>query len=148
MEYSSQYLLPLAAVALILAGLGLYRWLNGQAAPQAAAVISSIAGDGRPTLVEFGMNRCASCKAMHRVLDELQEAHGERLRIIRVNVMEQSELTSQWKVMAIPTQVFLDGEGQELHRRQGFLSAKAVRDSFSARGLPLDMPGGMTGDGA
>jgi thioredoxin 1 len=142
MESLRRYLLPLAAIALVLAGMGLYRWQNSDLPPPGtSAVTSSITGDGRPTLVEFGMNICASCKAMHRVLDELNRVHGERLRIIRVNILEQSELTSQWKIMAIPTQVFLDGAGKELYRHMGFLSAQAVRDSFAARGLPLGTAG-------
>ena len=143
MESLNRYLLLLAAIALVLAGMALYRWQNSDALPHGAtAIASSITGDGRPTLVEFGMNNtCASCKAMHRVLDELSAAHGESLRIIRVNILEQSELTSQWKVMAIPTQVFLDGAGKELYRHMGFLSAQSVRDSFAARGLPLETTG-------
>lgn len=121
--------------------MGLQRWLGGEPDSPVASANTPIAGNGRPTLVEFGMNTCASCRAMHRVLDELRAAHGERLRIIPVNVMEQAELTSQWKVRAIPTQVLLDGEGREFYRHMGFLSAQAILERFSARGLPLDATG-------
>lgn len=138
METLSRYLLPLAAVALILSGMGLYRWLGGEQAPNTATAATNITGNGLPTLVEFGMNTCASCKAMHKVLDELRTTHGERLRIIPVNVMEQGELTLQWKVRAIPTQVLLDGKGQEFYRHMGFLSAPAIRERFSAQGLSLE----------
>ncbi len=93
MESLKPYLLPLAAIALILGGMGLQRWLGGEPDSPVASANTPIAGNGRPTLVEFGMNTCASCRAMHRVLDELRAAHGERLRIIPVNVMEQAELT-------------------------------------------------------
>ncbi len=135
----------LAAIAVLAVAIGLFV-LRGQGGGPGTRAVSApaqmppagpIAGNGQPTLVEFGMNTCASCRAMHQVLDELSTTHGERLRIIRVNVMEQSELTREWKVIAIPTQVFLDGEGEELYRHLGFLSARAVRDGFSARGLPL-----------
>lgn len=143
MKFLNRHLLPLAAFALIFAGIGLYRWQNSDTPSHSTATVtSSIIGDGRPTLVEFGMNSCASCRAMHRVLDELSAAHGERLRIIRVNVMEQSDLTRQWKVFAIPTQVFLDDTGKELYRHMGVLSARAISEVFATQGLPLEVLGG------
>lgn len=83
------------------------------------------------------MDTCASCKAMHKVLDELRGAHAGRLRVITVNVMQQPEATAQWRVMAIPTQVLLDGAGREVYRHLGFLSAEATRERFAAHGMPL-----------
>jgi thioredoxin 1 len=74
---------------------------------------------------------------MHRVLDELQSSHGDRLQLVSINILEQPELVGQWKVMAIPTQVFLDGDGRELGRHIGFISADAIRERFGAAGLPL-----------
>jgi len=121
--------------------MGLQRWLGGDPNVPTAAPDTSIVGNGQPTLVEFGMNTCASCRAMHRVLEELRAAHGEHLRIVSVNVMEQPELTSQWKVRAIPTQVLLNGEGRERDRHLGFLSAQAIRERFTALGLPLETTG-------
>lgn len=141
MESLKPYLLPLAAIALVLGGMGLQRWLGGDPTVPAASPDTSIVGTGQPTLVEFGMNTCASCRAMHRVLDDLRTTHGEHLRIISVNVMEQPELASQWKVRAIPTQVLLNGEGLERDRHLGFLSAQTIRERFAALGLPLERTG-------
>jgi len=72
----ARWLIPLAAVALVRTGLGLHRWLGGPAGTPVGAASDPIAGNGQPTLVEFGMNTCASCKAMHQVLDELRAAHA------------------------------------------------------------------------
>ena len=83
------------------------------------------------------MNSCASCKAMHRVLDELRAAHGAHLRIIAVDIREQPELVAAFRVMAIPTQVLLDGEGREIGRHLGYLSAEGIRERFAANGFPL-----------
>ncbi len=55
--------------------------------------------------------------------------------------MRSYELTSQWKVRVIPTQVLLDGEGREFYRHMGFLSAQAILERFSAQGLPLEATG-------
>lgn len=75
---------------------------------------------------------------MHRVLDELRAVDSERLRVIEVNVMQEPETTAQWRIRAIPTQVLLDGQGQEIGRHLGFLSSQAIRERFAALGLPLD----------
>jgi thioredoxin 1 len=135
MEPLSRWLIPLAAVALV--GFGLYRWLGGPARPPVGAASDPITGNGQPTLVEFGMDTCASCKAMHKVPDELRAAHAGRLRVITVNVMQEREATAQWPVRAIPTQLLLDGEGREVYRHLGYLSAPAIRERFAAHGMPL-----------
>lgn len=138
METLTRYLPLIAALALVLAGVLLYRWLAGGPAPAPTAATAALVADGRPTLVELGMDSCASCKAMHKVLDELRNTHGESLRLVSINIAQQPEQVAQWKVLAIPTQVLLDGEGQEFYRHIGFLPAKAIRERFAAQGLPLE----------
>jgi len=144
METLTRYLPLIAALALVLAGMLLYRWLAGgpAPAPTAAAAAAALVADGRPTLVELGMDSCASCKAMKGVLDELRTAHGDRLRLVSINIARQPDQVGQWKVLAIPTQVLLDGEGREFYRHIGFLPAKAIRERFAAHGLPLEAVAG------
>jgi thioredoxin 1 len=145
MKSSALVLVPIAVALAIGAGVILWRAYAANAGPTTAAVrgvapvpeAADLAPDGRPILVELGMNSCASCKAMHRVLDELRTAHGEHLRVIAVDIREQPELVGAFRVMAIPTQVLLDGEGREIGRHLGFLSADAIRERFAAQGLPL-----------
>lgn len=105
METLTRYLSLIAALALVLAGVLLYRWLAGGPAPAPAptGAAAALVADGRPTLVELGMDSCASCKAMHKVLDELRNAHGESLRLVSINIAQQPEQVAQWKVLAIPT---------------------------------------------
>lgn len=138
MEAPTRYLPLLAAVALVLAGMALYRWPGGGVPAPAPSAPEVPAADGRPTLVELGMDSCASCKAMHKVLDELRATYGERLRLVSINIAQQPSQIAQWKVLAVPTQVLLDGEGKEFYRHIGFLPAKAIRGRFAAHGLPLD----------
>ena len=126
------YLVPFVALIMILVGIFLHHWSDGKPKSTTAIHIKAIEGNGLPTLVEFGMNSCASCKAMHRVLDELRNTHGQGMRIIQINVLEQSELARQWQVKAIPTQILLDGDGNEHYRHVGFMSTQAIRQSGNA----------------
>jgi thioredoxin 1 len=73
------------------------------AQPLAEPAAGPVVADGRPTLIELGMNSCASCKAMHRVLDDLRAAHGDALRIVAVDIRERPELVAALGVVAIPT---------------------------------------------
>jgi thiol-disulfide isomerase/thioredoxin len=94
MTPSIRRLLPLAAVLLALAVKGLYRWSTSPAPAPVSLESAAIAGNGQPALVEFGMESCASCRGMHRVLDELRAADATRLRVIAVNVMQEPEATA------------------------------------------------------
>ncbi len=144
------WLAGLAALAVAI-GIGLYV-LSGKGSGSGSAAASApvqapnagpIAGNGQPTLIELGMNSCASCKAMHRVLDELRAAHGEHLRVIAIDIRDRPELVAELRVIAIPTQVLLDGEGREVDRHLGFLLAEAIRARFAAQGLPLKTVAGI-----
>lgn len=53
-------------------------------------------------LVDFFAPWCGPCKAMVPVLDELARESGD-VKIVKINVDESVELTSQFYVFSIPT---------------------------------------------
>lgn len=124
------------AVALVLVGFVLYRatGLAGRP-PEARAGAAPVAG--LPSLIELGSDSCASCLAMREVLAEVERRHAGRLNVESIDVVRQPQAAAQWRVMVIPTQVFLDGEGRELARHVGYLSARAVEAQFLALGVAL-----------
>ena len=63
-----------------------------------------------PVLLDFWGTWCATCRAMHPVLDELQAEMGERVRIVRIDVDEHTDLAVRMKVMGVPAfMVFKNG---------------------------------------
>lgn len=54
--------------------------------------------------------------------------------------MEQRALAEQWRIRAMPTQVLLDADGNEVDRHLGFISADALRERFNAAGVALGEP--------
>jgi thioredoxin 1 len=139
MDTVNRPVLLAVAVALVLVGFVLYRAIGaGSPAPETRQGLASVAG--LPSLIELGSDSCASCVAMQKVLAELEQRHAGRLNVQSIDVARRPELAVQWRVLVIPTQVFLDGEGRELARHVGYLSAQAAEARFLAHGVALSEP--------
>ncbi|MFA7257223.1 MAG: thioredoxin family protein [Kiritimatiellales bacterium] len=90
-----------------------------------------------PQLIDFGAGQCATCKMMDVVLDELVQTHGDQLIIRYFDVHEQAEKTSDYKIRMIPTQVFMDEQGNELFRHEGFISKDDIVKKWKELGVAL-----------
>jgi thioredoxin 1 len=63
-----------------------------------------------PVLVDFWAIWCRPCRAVAPELDRLVEEHPE-IRLVKVNIDEEPELTQRYGVMSIPAMIlFEDGE--------------------------------------
>lgn len=81
---------------------------------------------GKPTVIEFGANACATCRDMKPVLAALRREHGERISVIDVDIIKQREYISRYRIQLMPTQVFFDAQGREIGRNLGKISAGDV----------------------
>jgi thioredoxin 1 len=75
---------------------------------------------GQPVLAEFGRGTCIPCQDMKPILEELSKEYDGRMRVFILSVDDYRGLTSQYKIMAIPTQIIFNREGEELFRHVGF----------------------------
>ncbi len=80
----------------------------------------------RPALYEFGAGYCFSCKEMEQIMAEIRGRYGEDLEVRMVYAGKEDELFKQYKIMLIPTQIFLDAAGKEVDRHIGPLSRDEV----------------------
>jgi thioredoxin 1 len=87
---------------------------------------SAAPAKGKPALYEFGSKFCIPCKEMKVVMAALQASHGDQVEFRMVYVDEEKPLFGQYKIVAIPTQVFLDASGKEVDRHLGALSKEDV----------------------
>ena len=90
---------------------------------------------GLPTLAEFGSSTCVPCKQMKPILSELSMEYEGKLNVIIVEVYEQKNLAQQYRITAIPTQVFFNSEGQEVTRHMGFFAKEAMITRLQAMGI-------------
>ncbi len=91
----------------------------------------------RPQLIDFGAGSCATCKMMNIVLTELSAEHGGKISIRFVDVWKNEEASKEYSIRMIPTQVFLDAEGNELFRHEGFISKEDILKKWAELGVVL-----------
>ena len=72
-----------------------------------------------PVLVDFWAEWCGPCKMMAPVLDQVSVEQADKLRIVKVDVDENSEYAGRLGIMSIPTLVLFKG-GKPVERIVGF----------------------------
>ncbi|MBE2280582.1 MAG: thioredoxin family protein [Ignavibacteriaceae bacterium] len=84
----------------------------------------AIAQNNKPkvTFIELGSVNCIPCKEMQPVMAAIEKKYGEQIKIIFYDVWkkDQKKYAGIYNVKLIPTQVFLDENGKEFHRHEGF----------------------------
>ena len=90
---------------------------------------------GTPTLAEFGRGICIPCKAMKPILEELAAEYKEELNVVIIEIDEHRDLTRQYGIMAIPTQIFFDNNGQEIMRHMGFWPKEEIIAQLKKMGV-------------
>jgi thioredoxin 1 len=83
------------------------------------ADIKNNIGNGKPTILAFGMSHCYSCLAMSKVFSEVLEVHPE-YQIYSID-SQKDRLVSRdiYKLKEMPTQIFFNASGEEIFRHTG-----------------------------
>lgn len=90
---------------------------------------------GRPTLVDFGAAFCIPCKRMKPILDSLKTEYAGRANVIFVDIKQERDMASRYRIMLMPTQVFYDARGKEIKRHMGFMDKPEIIAEFKALGV-------------
>lgn len=65
----------------------------------------------KPVILDFWAGWCGPCKMLSPVIDEIAVEAGDRIKVGKINVDEETELASKFRVMSIPTIIAIkDGE--------------------------------------
>ncbi len=94
---------------------------------------------GKPlvTFIELGSVNCVPCKLMKPVMEATEQKYGEQVKVVFYDVWTPQErhYAAMYKIRVIPTQVFLDKDGKEFFRHEGFFPVEAVDQLLQKQGL-------------
>ncbi len=84
-----------------------------------------------PVLVDFWAEWCGPCKMLAPVLDELAQEYGAKLKVGKVNIDHDQQLSVQYGIQSIPTLlIFKDGQVKEQHI--GMKSKSVLKDALDS----------------
>jgi thioredoxin 1 len=89
------------------------------------------------TFVELGSVNCIPCKAMQPVMKAIEEKYGDQIKVVFYDVWkeDQKKYAQEYKIKLIPTQVFLDENGKEIMRHEGFFPEAEIDAFLQKQGL-------------
>jgi len=99
-----------------------------------------------PRLVDLGADRCIPCKAMAPILDELSSNFRGQFDVMFIDVWKDRAAAEPYGIRMIPTQIFLDADGKELFRHEGFFSREDILTTWRRLGYGFGGPA-EAGDG-
>jgi len=94
------------------------------------ANFDSVINDSKPVVVDFHALWCGPCKAQSPVLKELATELGDRVRVIKIDVDQNQEIASRYRIQSVPTlMIFNNGEikykQSGVHSKQQLLNVLA-----------------------
>jgi thioredoxin 1 len=120
----------------ILIGLALCFLLG---ASLAASAETGVAAKQAPqfTFIELGSVNCVPCKAMQPVMTDIETSYKNKVKVLFYDVWtkEGEPFGSKYGIRVIPTQVFLDKDGKEFYRHEGFFLASDIKKMLSEHGI-------------
>lgn len=87
------------------------------------------------TFIELGSVNCIPCKKMQPIMKSLENKYGSQLKVIFYDVIKQKEKIEEYKMKLMPTQIFLNENGKELLRHEGFYPEKEIEKFLKSKGL-------------
>ena len=94
-------------------------------------------GTIKVTFMEFGSVNCIPCKMMQPIMKEIEEEYKGQVDVVFYDVWtpEGKPYGQKYKIRLIPTQVFLDKDGKEYFRHQGFFPKDELVEVLKTEGV-------------
>jgi thioredoxin 1 len=89
------------------------------------------------TFVELGSVNCIPCKKMQPIMKSIEEKYGSQVKVVFHDVWkaDQKKYAEEFGIKLIPTQVFLDENGKEFSRHEGFYPEAEIDKLLQKMGL-------------
>ena len=87
------------------------------------------------TLLEIGANACIPCRKMQPIIKEIAEQFPDDVQVVFYDVWKDPSPARKYGIQLIPTQVFLDKDGQEFSRHVGFFPKEEILKVLKKKGV-------------
>jgi thioredoxin 1 len=89
------------------------------------------------TFVELGSVRCIPCKMMQPIMKDIEKDYAGQVKVVFHDVWtpEGEPFAASYKIRVIPTQVFLDKDGEEYFRHEGFFPKDELVKVLKQKGV-------------
>jgi len=87
------------------------------------------------TFLEIGSTTCIPCKKMQPILKSIEKKYSNQIKVIFHDTNKDREISKKYNVRLIPTQIFLDKDGKEIHRHEGYYPEKEIDKFLKSKGL-------------
>jgi len=89
------------------------------------------------TFIELGSVKCIPCMKMQIIMEEIEQEFGDQVKIVFYDVWTTNgrPYAAQYAIRVIPTQIFLDREGNEYFRHEGFFPKEELISVLRLKGV-------------
>ncbi|MBL7084401.1 MAG: thioredoxin family protein [Candidatus Aminicenantes bacterium] len=87
------------------------------------------------TFIELGADRCIPCKAMQPIMREIAQEYKGTIQVVFYDVWKTPKYAKDYGIQMIPTQVFIDKNGDEIFRHIGFYAKDEIIKMLKEKGI-------------
>jgi thioredoxin 1 len=89
------------------------------------------------TFIELGSVRCIPCQKMQSVMKSVETKFGPQVKVVFYDVWTEAgkPYAKTYKINLIPTQVFLDKNGKEYFRHEGYFPEEDLIKILNKQGV-------------
>ena len=89
------------------------------------------------TFVELGSVRCIPCKKMQPIMREIEQEYAGKVKVVFYDVWtpDGKPYGEKFGIRVIPTQVFLDKDGKEYFRHEGYFPKEELVKVLQQKGV-------------
>lgn len=85
-----------------------------------------------PVLVDFHADWCAPCKIMNPILKNIKKKFGDQLKIIKINVDNNQQVSNKFQVKGIPTFILFK-KSEILWKQSGVINESSFTEIIKTK---------------